>query len=161
MVTIELKRNKQTKVSTIGELFVDGKFVCYVLEDGHNEPKIYGESRIPAGTYPVTLRREGKFFQIYSKIYKKSHPMLWIRNIPGFEYVLIHKGNTILDTLGCLLVGKKYFYQKDPNPNDGIDTAQYKILGGTSTPAYDEMYTLVAPRMEAGEECRIIITESF
>ena len=31
--------------------------------------------------------------------------MLWVRDIPGFEYILIHTGNTDEHTSGCLLVG--------------------------------------------------------
>lgn len=158
MINIELKRIKETKISTIGELYVDGQKVCYVLEDGYNNPKIYGESRIPAGKYLITARTEGTFYNVYSTVYKKKHPMLWIRNIPGFEYVLIHKGNSVTETKGCLILGDKYFYQADTIPDDSKDSSQYRISGGTSTPAYNKLYALVMPRLLNGEECFITIT---
>ena len=43
--------------STISRVNVDGQFVCFGLEDEYRADKVPGETRIPAGTYRVTLRK--------------------------------------------------------------------------------------------------------
>lgn len=85
---------------TTGELLIDGMFECYTLEDTDRRledggVKIYGQTAIPRGTYPVTLT--------YSQRFKKIMPLLW--RVPGFEGVRIHAGNVPADTHGCVLVG--------------------------------------------------------
>lgn len=90
-----LKRLHRTEHSTIGELYVDGKFECYTLEDKEREVKIKSETAIPKGTYIVGITLSNRF--------KKLLPILI--NVPNFEGVRIHPGNTNHDTEGCILVG--------------------------------------------------------
>ena len=81
-------------------------FLAYTLEDEYRKKKRSKETRIPAGTYEIKLRDEGGFNQRYSKKYSRIHRgMLHIINVPGFEYILIHVGNSDEHTAGCLLVG--------------------------------------------------------
>lgn len=84
----------------------DRQFQCYVLEDQHNEPKIPGETRIPAGRYEIKLRTEDSPM---NKRYHDRFPwhkgMLWLQNVPGFTFVYIHVGNKDDDSDACLLVG--------------------------------------------------------
>ena len=92
--------------STISRISVDGRFVCFGLEDEHRTFKVPGDTRIPAGNYQVLLRTEGSTHQKYVKRYgDKHHGMLHIQQVPGFEYILIHTGNREHETDGCLLVG--------------------------------------------------------
>lgn len=106
---LDLKRTTFSKESTIGELFVDGVFECYVLEDVVRKPgevKVFGKTAIPAGEYRVKVT--------YSNRFRRLLPLLV--NVPGGTIrfgagliddcgVRIHSGNTAADTEGCLLVG--------------------------------------------------------
>ncbi len=93
--------------ATISTLWVDGRFICFGLEDEYREDKIPGETRIPAGEYKITLRTVGGFHTRYGRKFPEFHKgMLWIRGVPNFEYILIHIGNTDEHTAGCLLVGE-------------------------------------------------------
>jgi hypothetical protein len=98
--TLELKvvRKEFSEKSTIGEMHINEQFHCYTLEDKYrpNEKKIYGLTAIPKGRYEVIIT--------YSNHFKKNMPLLL--NVPNYEGVRIHPGNTDKDTLGCILVGK-------------------------------------------------------
>jgi hypothetical protein len=93
---LHLKRLHKTEFSTIGELTVDGLFQCYTLEDKEREIKIKSETAIPKGTYKVVITLSARF--------KTLLPL--IVDVPGFEGIRIHPGNTNHDTEGCILVGK-------------------------------------------------------
>lgn len=91
---------------TIGQLYIDCHFGCFTLEDEFRSTKVKGKTRIPAGRYRITLRTQGGFHERYRKRFGDLHKgMLWVRDVPGFEYILIHCGNTHEHTDGCLLVG--------------------------------------------------------
>ena len=91
-------------------------FLCFTLEDPKQTVKIKGRTRIPAGTYRLTLRTEGGFHERYSKKFPDMHKgMIWVRDIPEFEYVLFHIGNTHIDTEGCLLLGNGVKYTGGPS----------------------------------------------
>jgi len=92
---IEVKRLHRTSNSTIGELTIDGKFECYTLEDVERDVKIKGETAIAKGTYKVIINQSNRF--------KRLLPLLI--NVPNFEGVRIHAGNSNHDTEGCILVG--------------------------------------------------------
>lgn len=92
--------------STLGALYIDGKFVCFTLEDEMREVKVPGETRIPAGTYDLRLRGWGGFHQRYLGRFAEIHEgMLELVGVPKFTDILIHCGNNDDHTAGCLLVG--------------------------------------------------------
>jgi hypothetical protein len=94
-----LIRDQCGEQCTEGQLSVDGAFECFVLEDvvrGAGE-KIPGDTAIPAGRYQVIINHSNRF--------KRDLPLLL--NVPNFEGVRIHPGNTAADTEGCILVGRK------------------------------------------------------
>ena len=92
-----LERIYKADTYTIGKLSIDGEFFCHVLEDVVRPKgiKVYGETAIPKGTYQVKLTMSNRF--------KKVLPLLV--DVPMFEGIRIHAGNTNKDTHGCLLVG--------------------------------------------------------
>ena len=61
---LQLIRTQFGDDATNGLLFVDGVFECYTLEDQYQDQKVYGETCIPEGTYPIEYRNEGGFFLI-------------------------------------------------------------------------------------------------
>lgn len=147
---LEVLRFSSQKDSTSGALFDitngDRKFMCYTLEDEHRDEKIKGETRIPAGTYRLTLRTEGGFHDRYAHRFQDIHRgMLWVRDVPGFEFILIHCGNTDEHTAGCLLVGET----QSSNVKEGNGFI------GRSTQAYFDIYPSIARAIEGGEEVTI------
>ena len=136
-LVLHVKPYKQTENSTLSRLYIDNVFICFVLEDGFNEPKVYGETRIPGNTYEVTRRKVGKFYERYKKRFRHLSS-LWIREVPNFKYILIHIGNNILDSHGCLLVGSRY----------KLDVDEYRIYNSTKT--YRKLYTKISNQFKKG-----------
>ena len=117
---MELRLNRRYKGPkyTIGNLYIDDIYFCDTLEDidrgitsstsleDISRKKVYGQTAIPTGTYKVNLNVVSPKFKnrSWAKPYGGKVPRLM--NVPGFEGVLIHPGNTDSDTSGCILVGK-------------------------------------------------------
>ena len=121
-------------------------FLAYTLEDEQRDTKVYGETRIPNGTYKLGLRKEGGYNSKYSKRFSDFHiGMLHVLDVPGFEYILIHCGNTDEHTAGCLLVG-------DSQENNQITKDGFI---GKSTQAYRRIYPRIAEAIECGEQVTI------
>ena len=100
---IKVIRNILTSEYTVGELYIDGVFYCHTIEDKcreikKKEDKVYGLTAIPHGRYPVVL----DFSPKYSKL------MPHILDVPYFEGIRIHPGNSDEDSLGCLIVGNRF-----------------------------------------------------
>lgn len=92
---LKLIRDKTVGNSTTGKLYIDGVFECYTLEDVVRPVKIKGKTAINTGTYKVIINMSNRF--------KRLLPLLI--DVPNFEGVRIHPGNTSEDTEGCILVG--------------------------------------------------------
>ena len=156
---LEVIRFSSGADSTNGMLFetiqqgneIDGiwkqkKFLAYTLEDEQRDDKVFGETRIPNGTYELGLRKVGGYHAKYSKRFDDIHiGMLHVLNVPNFEYILIHCGNTDEHTAGCLLVG-------DSQENNQITTNGFI---GKSTQAYKRIYPRIASALERGEKVTI------
>jgi hypothetical protein len=124
---LKLIRREFSEHTTLGELYMDGEFICYVLEDCDRgltkslplveieRLKVYGKTCIPYGKYEIAITYSGRF--------KKPLPL--VMGVPGYEGIRIHPGNTEFDTLGCLLPGKK----------------KSKDRVSESTLAFNELYT--------------------
>ena len=130
----------------IDGLWQQKKFLAYTLEDEQRDKKVFGETRIPDGDYKLGLRKVGGYHARYTKRFPHIHiGMLHVLNVPGFEYILIHCGNTDEHTAGCLLVG-------DSQENNQIITNGFI---GKSTQAYKRIYPRIAEALECGEEVTI------
>jgi hypothetical protein len=95
---LHLLRFSLGETATLGALSVDGRFFCFVLEDRYRPPpeeKVRGQTAIPVGDYNVEVTHSPRF----------GVPMPLVKNVPGFEGIRIHSGNTVDQTDGCLLVG--------------------------------------------------------
>ena len=124
----------------------NNKFLAYTLEDEYRDEKKYGETRIPEGTYKLGLRKVGGYHAKYSKRFSNIHVgMLHVLDVPGFDYILIHCGNTDEHTAGCLLVG-------DSQENNQITKDGFI---GKSTQAYKRIYPRIAEALVCGEEVTI------
>jgi len=153
-MNLEVLRFSSEEDSTSGLLFDvtngERKFLAYTLEDEYREEKEMHETRIPAGTYNVTLRTVGGFHTRYTEKYGDMHKgMLWIRDVPGFEYILIHTGNTDEHTSGCLLLG-------DSQTNNQIKEDGFI---GSSVQAYKRVYPSIAKVLEDGGTVNITYTD--
>lgn len=150
---LEVLRYSSQNETTLG-MFFDitdvRKFLCYTLEDECRTVKKYGETRIPAGTYKMQLRNEGGFHGRYIK--KFGIPfhkgMLEVKDVPGFNYILIHIGNRDDNTDGCLLVGDSSF-----------QNITEEGFIGSSTQAYKRIYPEIARSLLNGQNVWITYTD--
>lgn len=136
---MELKviRKEFTSKTTIGELYINDVFFCYTLEDVDRgltqdmskkdieAKKVYGKTAIPYGRYEIIMSWSNKF--------KCVMPL--VNEVVGYTGIRIHKGNSEVDTLGCLLVGMK----------KGVD----KITN--STQAFDRLFVLLQEACSKGK----------
>lgn len=144
---LEVLRISSQVDSTSGILFdVTGgqrKFLCYTIEDEYRATKVRGETRIPEGTYELTLRTAGGFHSRYLKKYgAKFHKgMIYVNNVPNFEWILWHTGNTDESTMGCLILGS--------TQTENITTKDGFV--GASVKAYKRVYPAIAEAIQKGK----------
>jgi hypothetical protein len=147
----EVLRISSGKDSTSGMLFeVDNNrrtFLAYTLEDEQRDVKVWGETRIPPGTYKLKLRKEGGFHTRYLAKYGDTFHkgMIWVQDVPGFEYILWHTGNTDEHTAGCLILG---------NTQTNNRIAKDGFIG-SSVDAYKFVYPRVAASIESGLDVEV------
>ena len=142
---IEVIREASNKDCTFGKLYINGKYMCNTLEDVQRDVKIKGETAIPKGVYKVTLRNAGgkneKYKEKFGDTWHKG--MLYLNNVPNYEYVLIHIGNSKKDSEGCILVGL------------GRDIKSNMIT--QSTDAYKLIYPIISKALINKENVEITV----
>ena len=142
---MEIKVKRITPIDypyTIGKMYIDGDYFCDTLEDrvrdinkngkfDNGEVKVAGETAIPYGRYQVVVTMSPKF--------KRKLPRLL--NVPNFEGILIHRGNTDKDSAGCLLLGE--------------NKVKGKVIN--STPYEQKLVSILKDVQSKGEEIWITI----
>lgn len=96
-------------------------YKCYSLEDPVRPEgnKVWGDTAIPKGTYKVALR--------YSNRFQKELP--GVQDVPGFDGILLHGGNTKADTHGCPLLGTQ-IQALQPKPRIGLCAPAVSMVVG-------------------------------
>jgi len=124
----------------------NNQFLAATLEDEKRLVKKAAETAIPAGTYEIKLRNEGGLTKKYAAKFPEMHKgMLWLQDVPNFEWVYIHVGNTDDDTEGCILVGT---------------TIDYSLgLLSESVVAYKSIYPIIASAILSGQKVEIEIVD--
>lgn len=126
-MNLKLTRDVRTPEFTLGEIADDTGHLCYTVEDAVRDgPKVRGKTAIPAGRYKIIITHSPRF--------KRSLPLLL--DVPGFEGIRIHPGNTAGDSEGCILPGRV----RTP---DGVSASKL---------AFNELYRQIAEALDGGEE---------
>lgn len=151
--------NKKTDW-TVSRLFINGDQHGYAIEDEvrNQSKKVHGETAISAGSYKLGLRQSPRFSKTFyysdslnqlitSAQYKalsdkkdfRLHDLIWVLDVPNFQYILIHWGNTDDDSDGCIIVGSQL----------GIVNKQEAVIN--SRTFYQKIYPLIYPQIKNGQ----------
>lgn len=115
---LKVKRRFKGADYTIGSLYINGVYECDTLEDADRgltndmplsviqTKKVYGKTAIPTGTYGIDMNIVSPKFKDRSWAWFCNGKLPRLRDVRGYEGVLIHVGNKADDTLGCVLVGQ-------------------------------------------------------
>lgn len=95
-MNLTLKRDDHGPDHTYGKLYINGVYFCETIEDEERAKKVMHETAIPKGTYKVVIS--------FSNRFQKRMPLLL--NVPNFEGIRIHAGNTSEDSSGCVICGR-------------------------------------------------------
>ena len=90
-----LQREYEDEFGTHGNLSLNGEFLCYTLEEPWRG-NMRRVSCVPSGDYEC-VKHNGSFKNVWRLL-----------DVPNRTAVLIHSGNTLADTEGCILVGMSF-----------------------------------------------------
>lgn len=142
---IIVSRTKKGEVSTLGKLHIENVLDCFTLEDKDRglvstmpieeikKLKVWGLTAMTAGRYKV----------VKGWWNKKKRAVIHILDVPGFDCVYVHGGNTAKDTDACLLVG------------GGIANDDFITRSGVTI---EKLNTIVFDALDNGEEVWITIS---
>ena len=150
---ILVKRTYKKTNYTIGNLYINDQWFCNTMEDvdkglTQSQPSSYiynvkrcGDVAIPAGTYNIDMDTVSPKYSKREKYKSIDGKLPRLEDVPGFEGILIHCGNTHEDSKGCILVGKN------------------KLKGRVckSTTTFFNLYKILQDAKNKGEEITITI----
>jgi len=117
---ITVYRQPSEKDWTLSKFSINGIFMGVGVEDEFRKDKVHGETRIPNGIYEIELVPSPKFSKYFfmdkdgflnntqTARFDKPHLLIHVKNVPNFEGILWHWGNTDDDTDGCYVVGSNF-----------------------------------------------------
>lgn len=160
---LTVQRFSLKKDWSLGRFLIDSKLDGFTVEDEVRQVKVMHETAIPYGTYDIGLHASPKFSEAFYwseegqvlihkpfskaflnhkfsretfKKYKdwKPHFLFEVKSVANFRYVLLHWGNTDLDSSGCIILGRSL-----------------GVLNGREAVLYSKAYYLeVYPKIMAG-----------
>jgi len=144
MREINIVRRKYYPQTTIGDLYIDDKWLCYTLEDSvrPSDIKVKHFTAIPVGTYFVTTRYSPSFEREVIQIYNDETQTKVTNDKVEFSWIYIHGGNKHQDTSGCIIVG----YEN--NGNTIYSTAE------------KDLYDIIIDWLNNGHEVLVTIANS-
>lgn len=139
-MNIELKRIARKDTYTIGRLYINGTKVCDTIEDKDRgltqkmsleeikKIKVKSKTAIPTGIYTVTLNVKSPSFS-QKEYYKKycNGYLPRILNVPGYDGILMHKGNTAEDSAGCIILGYNTIVGKVTNSQKAFELVYQQL----------------------------------
>ena len=127
---LKLRRIARKEKYTIGRLYIDGEYFCDTIEDKdrglrqdlplsvNRKRKVQNETAIPTGRYRVTLGvKSPKMSKRPAYDFCDGYVPRLI-NVPAFDGILIHIGNTERDSAGCIIVGQNKVVGRVINSTD-------------------------------------------
>ena len=138
---------------TIGKLYIDDVYFCDTLEDVDRgltqdmnlsviqEKKVMHQTAIPSGVYEIVMNVKSPTFSKKTQYEFCEGYLPRLLNVPGFEGVLIHIGNRIEDSSGCLLVGE--------------NKVKGQVINSTTT--FKKLYDVLKEAYDNGEKITIDI----
>lgn len=146
---LTLNRFAESDDYTYGLLYGEDRYpLAFTLEDEFHVAKIKKETRIPAGKYEIKLRIDPSGLVMK---YRKNFPWftghLWLQDVPNFNYVYMHRGNTDEHTEGCILLANTC--DLTPPTQDGFI--------GESTQCFEKVYKKIEPLLRLNKE-KVFIT---
>ncbi len=147
-VTMTVLRYSDDGTTTVGLLYVNGHYYCYTLEDTHQDEKVKGKTRIPAGKYNVDfLRHETGLTLDYRDRFDWFDFHLEIQNVPNFTGIYIHSGGDHRHTKGCLLV------------SDSLNMSAESTFLTNSRNTFERLYTYLKGELNKGRKVRLVIRD--
>ncbi len=159
---IPIKRFDYTALSSISKMDLNGKNYM-ILEDTVRNEKIYGETAISTGRYPLTLVKYGKLHDWLSIAFRDIYKgVIMLNNVPNYKGVCYHPGRNRFSTLGCLLPAMTV--QKIANL-DGSD--EFVTTKESTYQAYRETYPIIVASImrektyfDISNECDLSLAQS-
>ena len=146
------QRVSQKGDSTYSVLSLEGKQLCFTIEDIHHNVKVDNETRISSGRYEIKFR---EVLSPKTKRYRELYPSwftwhLELQDVPEFTYIYMHIGNRSSDSSGCLLLNKGVSELSNGN-----------YVGHSSWAAFIEVYSIISDALTSGERVFITIRDEI